>query len=151
MATLGTFTAGQVLTAAELNAIGTWTAFTPSFTNFTLGDGTVDEAQYAQINNIVLVNVQVTMGTTSVMGTNPSFTSPVTIGTSESRLTVGTGRARVGASFYWIYPYVINEEITLYCVDAASAYARRANITSAIPASWGSGSDFQINATYAIA
>jgi hypothetical protein len=51
MATLGTFTAGQVLTAAELNAIGTWQTWTPTLSGFT---ATTTYARYATINDWVI-------------------------------------------------------------------------------------------------
>ena len=53
MATFGTFASGQVLTAAELNAAGTWTSFTPSWVNLTPGNGVVSAA-YSQFNKILL-------------------------------------------------------------------------------------------------
>jgi hypothetical protein len=40
----------KVYTAAELNAIGTWTTYTPTVTNWT---GTFPKAEYSQINDIV--------------------------------------------------------------------------------------------------
>ena len=149
MATLGTFTAGQVLTAAELNAIGTWTAFTPSFTNFTLGNGTIQEAVYLQVNQLVYVNVYVTLGSTSVMGSNPSFTAPVTIGGGAARLSSGTGRARI-ASFYWLYPYISAEDVLMYCVGTSTTYATRQSVSSTVPATWGNGDDFQVSLVYHI-
>lgn len=77
MATLGTFTAGQVLTAAELNAIGTWTAFTPSWENLTVGNGTQD-FYYAQINDVLHIVGRLTFGsTTAITGGFIRFASPV--------------------------------------------------------------------------
>jgi hypothetical protein len=71
MATLGTFTAGQVLTAAELNAIGTWTAYTPVWTgagsNPAIGNGVI-EGRYVEINNLVVVKVRIGMGSTTTYG-----------------------------------------------------------------------------------
>ena len=105
MTALGDFTAGDVLAAADLNAIGTWASFTPSFSNFTLGNGTVDYSRYSRINDVVHVELLVTLGSTSSMSTLPTFTVPVS--TSKTQLTVGVGRARVGGSFYWTYPYIV--------------------------------------------
>ena len=149
MATLGTFTAGQVLTAAELNAIGTWTAFTPSFTNFTLGNGTIEEAVYVQVNELVYVNVYVTLGSTSAMATSPRFTAPVTIGGGAARLAVGTGRARIG-TFYWIYPYISDEDVFMYCVGTSTTYATRESLSSTVPGTWGNGDSFQVSLVYHI-
>jgi hypothetical protein len=64
MATFGTFASGQVLTAAELNAAGAWTSFTPSWVNLTPGNGVVSAA-YSQFNKILFVRVKLTWGTTT--------------------------------------------------------------------------------------
>ena len=61
MTTLGNFTAGDVLTAADLNAIGTWSDFTPSYLNFS---ATTSFARYCQINDIVFINLQAVLTST---------------------------------------------------------------------------------------
>ena len=84
MATLGTFVAGQVLTAAELNAIGERTQFTPSWTNLTPGAAT-ETWHYIQVNDFVCV-----IGTT-VFAADTSVTGSV-----EMDLPVGTQGAASG-------------------------------------------------------
>lgn len=76
MAAPGTFTAA-VLTAAELNAIGTWTTWTPSWTNVTVGNGTV-LARYTQLNKRVLIRLKFTLGSTSSVSGDMRFSVPVT-------------------------------------------------------------------------
>lgn len=71
MATLGTFASGQVLTAAELNAIATWTSFTPSWTGITAGTGALNTGQYCELNDILFIRAKY------VLGTGGSFTNPV--------------------------------------------------------------------------
>ena len=149
MTALGDFSAGDVLTAADLNAIGTWTSFTPSFTNFTLGNGTVEYSRYCRINDVVHVELFVSLGSTSSMSSGPTFTLPVSA--TKTQLTVGVGRARVGASFYWIYPYTISNECGLYTVGTSGTYATRQPVGSSTPASWSSSDDFQVSFTYSVA
>ena len=60
------FTAGQVLTAAQMNGIGEKTTYTPTFTGLTLGNGVLT-AFHTRVNNIVNVFVQVALGTTSAV------------------------------------------------------------------------------------
>ena len=74
----GSFTS-QVLTSGDLNtAGGSWTTFTPTWTNFTLGNGTVDRAAYEQIGRSVDVYVRVTLGSTSSVTGAITLTLPVT-------------------------------------------------------------------------
>ena len=54
--TLGSFVGGDALQAAELNAIGTWTTWTPNVRASlgTLGGVTLYYAYYSQVNDIVI-------------------------------------------------------------------------------------------------
>lgn len=56
MTSLGDFSSGDVLTAADLNAIGTWQNYTPNIisSSGTLGSVSVYEAKYTQINQLVV-------------------------------------------------------------------------------------------------
>jgi hypothetical protein len=60
MATFGTFVAGQVLTAAELNDAGTWQDYTPTWTQSATITKTVNWARYMQFNKFVCVQVKMT-------------------------------------------------------------------------------------------
>lgn len=89
MAVLGTFTSGQVLTAAELNAIATWTSFTPSWSGITAGTGASNTGQYCELNDILFIR------TKYVLGTGGSFTNPV--------LTLPASRVMSGSpSMLWM-------------------------------------------------
>lgn len=94
------FTAGQILTAAQLNGIGeSAVSYTPTITNFTLGNGTSTWA-YTQANKMVFVRGVITFGsTTSITGT-PSVTFP-----------------RTAASFYGSQSYFGN----VFILDSGTA------------------------------
>lgn len=64
MTALGDFTSGDVLTAADMNAIATWQDFTPTFDNVTVGNGTIT-AQYAKVNELVFWRLELTFGSTT--------------------------------------------------------------------------------------
>jgi hypothetical protein len=80
---LGDYTAGQILTAADLNAIATWTTFTPSFTGVTLGSGALNTGQYCRVNEILFIR------TKTILGTGGSFTNPV-LTVPDSGVMTGT-------------------------------------------------------------
>lgn len=63
MTALGDFSPGDVLTAADLNAIGTWSDFTPSYLNFS---ATTNRAKYAQVNELVFIKMDISL--TSAVG-----------------------------------------------------------------------------------
>lgn len=60
MATFGTFVAGQVLTAAELNSAGTWQNYTPTWTQSATITKTVNWARYTQLNKLVIGSIKMT-------------------------------------------------------------------------------------------
>jgi hypothetical protein len=81
--TVPTFLAGEVLDADKLTEVslfmtamtGAWTAYTPTLANLTLGNG-VMAASYRRIGHTLELRFRFTFGTTSVMGTNPTFSLP---------------------------------------------------------------------------
>ena len=58
------FSSGAVLTAAQLNQIGDFETFTPSFQNITLGNGTV-QGRFAEVNEVVFWQVFFDAGSTT--------------------------------------------------------------------------------------
>lgn len=81
MTALGAFSSGDVLTAADLNAIATWTAYTPTWTgsssNPSIGNGVI-EGRYTEINNLIVYKVRVGMGSTTTYGSGRyDFSLPV--------------------------------------------------------------------------
>lgn len=61
------FTAGDVLNAADLNAISAETAFTPDWQNgVTVGNAT-QSAFYYEINDLIVVSVNFALGSTSAI------------------------------------------------------------------------------------
>ena len=84
------FVANTVLTAAQLNGIGEYTAYTPTLTNLTLGNGTMS-FRFGRVNKFIHVIGRVTFGsTTSITGT-VTATLPVTA-TFDIAQTVGLSK-----------------------------------------------------------
>ena len=126
-----------------------WTSYTPTFNNFTLGNGTIDFA-YTQIGKTVHVRGQITLGTTSVMGTNMDISTPVTASASAASLVVGnsilgdTGTARYLASV----SLDSTTRFVLFTMLASGTYVSRTGLTSTVPFTWTSTDNVQIQATY---
>jgi hypothetical protein len=61
------FVAGEVLTAADMNGIGEWTAYTPVLsaggTPVTLGAGSTQSGTYARIQDLIIYRFRVAFGT----------------------------------------------------------------------------------------
>ena len=151
MATLGNFVSGQVLTAAELNDIGTWTTFTPVFTNFTAGSATIN-AKYCQINNIVFVRGQVTLAADSSVSGSVSFAHPSPGASITPRGFVGhTTMIEDGGSIYTGAVLLSSTAVVLYVNRSSGTYTVPNNMQAAIPFSWGTNDQFYWNYFYEVA
>ena len=92
-------------TAAELNILDgslDWTAWTPTLTNITLGNGTIN-AHYARLGDVIFFEIEFLCGsTTSFSSTSMQFSMPVNYGGELQYIGVGTGWVRPDGST--IYP-----------------------------------------------
>lgn len=142
------FSAGAVLTAAELNSIGDITDFTPSWTNLTVGNGTYDYKGYLQVNNLIVVSVSFTFGSTSAMGSAPSFTVPVAAA-EVNQIVVGEGLAvENGGSSYPLLVNMSSSELVIYDQAVVGSQVIRSSVTSGSPFTWGTNDKIQITSTY---
>ena len=88
MATFGTFVAGQVLTAAELNTAGAWQDYTPSWTQSATISKTVNWARYTQIGKWVQGSVKMTA--TSAGTANNKVLVGLPVSASSNNFVVGS-------------------------------------------------------------
>jgi hypothetical protein len=138
MAEFGTFTSGSVLTAAELNAAGAWTSFTPSWVNLTPGNGVVSAA-YSKFNKILFVRVKLTWGTTT------SCTDPVRM-TLPASLTQDTNQDGIGwcnigdtgvAGYAGYIAVISSTQVGLLVLNTSATYAAGNNVNNTRPHTFG--------------
>ena len=106
MTALGAFSAGDVLTAADLNAIGTWTDFTPTTgaSSGTLTTVTKNYAKYVEIGKLVIVTYDYTLNnigtaTGAFRIDTPSTAATTSSGTLYGREINNTGNSLNGELF----------------------------------------------------
>ena len=144
------FVAGDVLTAAEMNGIGeAAVSWTPTYTGFTLGNGTV-VAKYVRVNKLIFGYFFLTLGSTSVITGTVQISSPVTLNSSQVNQLSGSViyfDASVGAAF--VGPTVISGTGFLQPnIDATSGtFATRAVINAASPAVFATGDQIYMTFT----
>lgn len=104
MATFGTFVAGQVLTAAELNTAGTWQDYTPTWTQSATITKTTNWARYTQLGKWVQGSIKMTASSA---------------GTANNEILVGlpvsasTNNYIMGGLYFFPAVYVVNT-VNLY-------------------------------------
>jgi hypothetical protein len=144
------FVSGAVLTAAELNGIGEFTTYTPTFTNLTVGNGTLT-AYYARIQDFVSVFVDVTFGSTSSVSGDVSFTLPFNRDTTSAE-GLGTVLMRdIGTGNYvgQVLPLASAGSVTVkYAVVGGAGPVTLGNLNATTPFTWANTDVFAVSFTY---
>ena len=132
------FSSGAVLTAAQLNQIGDYESWTPTLTNITLGNGTVN-AHYAQVNEFVHFEIEFEMGsTTSLSSTSMGFSLPVAYGGDLTFPVVGSGWTRPAGSTIFPATVVLGSgvsKIVPYFYQNVT-YVQSVSVRSTLPQTW---------------
>jgi hypothetical protein len=156
------FSPGNVLTAAQMNAIGgnlvelapffaSWTSWTPTLSGgWALGNGTT-VAHYLKVGTRVHFYAKITTGTTSTLGTNFTMSLPVTARSADALVNTNAFITEVAVADYvgLVYP-ASTTTIQVRCVNASVTYALQALVTSTVPFTWSSrvGSSVSVAGTY---
>ena len=146
------FTSGNILSASELNAIGAWTAFTPTWGSVTLGGSGTTNGVYAQVNDIVFWEAQFDLnGTGSITG---QINMNLPVGTSPRSITSPTamsGWARpTGGSIYDVSGFTSATECFFYGLfsSGASGWSTLTALNATQPATWNVNGNLSVSGWY---
>ena len=127
-------------TAGELG--GAYTTWAPTWTNITVGNGTV-VARYTKVGKTITAEVTLVFGTTtSITGIFPTVTLPVTAGTTvqyagisiHSYLDAGT------TLYYGQYPITSGATTAALTVtNTGATYASESGLNTTVPFTWTTG------------
>ncbi len=133
---------------------GTWQTWTPTYTNLTVGNGTV-VARYTQDGKTVVAVFELTFGsTTTIDGTGPTISSPVTATsayTDIKRIWAGGGLVQDATAFatfpaFVRFPTVTTLEVLLH--NTAGTYGKGSQPSATIPMTWAVNDILSFTATY---
>ena len=146
------FSSGDLLTAADLNSIGEWTAYTPTFYNMDVGNGTV-VFKYAQINKVVHLRGVFRMGSTSTFGTtgSPFFSLPIASAYLEGVLGNADYIDSTGTDYVGYITFRNTGTTYFGLSNVASTYPTRGLLNNVTPFTWATGDYLSISATYEVA
>jgi hypothetical protein len=146
------FIASTVLTAAQMNGIGETTSFTPTWSNVTVGNGTLNYATYVRVQNLVFVQVQFTLGSTSAVTGNAFIAAPVTPANGvQGPCGVATfGDVSASATYTGVTSMNIGF-LQAIPVNVAGTYGVFAPTSATIPFTWTTGDIIQFEASYRVA
>ena len=141
-----TFTTSELVTAAKMNAnvrdnwqatwptaTEAWQAWSPSYANLTVGNGTV-VARYIQVGDLVTAAWLFTMGSTSSVGTGPTVSLPVTATSSYTATYMTLGTAEYVNA--WVAAYLglaDNASTTTVALQSIGASGIWAAVSATVP------------------
>lgn len=151
MTALGDFSSGDVLTAADLNGIGTYTDYSASqtFSGFTKGNATII-SRYCKINKLVHFWGMVTLGSTSsLVGPLDVYLPFLAVGNSLSTNSSCSAYDTSAGRLYWATALHIGTSvIRLVAHNSTSTYAYNSDMGVNVPFTWATGDIFIWNHVY---
>jgi hypothetical protein len=151
MATFGSFVTGQVITSAELNATGAWTAFTPTWTNVTQGTAPSNTGQYSLFNKILFFRCKLVLGTGGVLTGAATLTVPAsqTLAVTPTMTWIPTVQAvgiDSGVNSYTLgVAQASTTTMSLYVQTASGTYLTNTTTTNAtVPFTWGLADSIEV-------
>ena len=143
----------QTKVAIGNTVLGTYTAYTPTWTSLTVGNGTVSSA-YCQVNNFVHYVGVFTLGSTSVVTGGPVVSMPITAGTPfSSGLLAPYGicsffDTSAGQLFDGIVMSTSGTTGLMRVGNTSGTYLIGNNTSATVPFTWATGDRINWNFTY---
>lgn len=135
-----------------LGDVTDWTTWSPSYSNLTVGNGTV-VARYTQIGKTIIAHFEFTLGSTSAVGSNPGISLPVSMSATYLNTLNVVGWCQCndddGSVFYG--PVRINtsaEQFRPVVGSAGGTYLGQTSITATVPMTWTTDDTLVFSATY---
>ena len=144
----GSFTSGSILTAADLNAAGAYTSYTPTFASgVTVGNGTW-VASYSIFNKIIFWQGTFTLGTTSAITGAVTINLPAsnTFPTPDNGELLGSARFNIaGTAFYGGVREASTSAVSVFTYNASTTYLTGTGLSATVPGTWASTSTMSIS------
>ncbi len=133
-----------------------WQSYTPTLTNLTIGNGTLN-AKYMRQGKKCTVRFVFTFGTTSSMGTDPTLSLPFTavaLAAGANIMQEGVCALFDSSGSTYFYGYFAATSTTTRIIrtaNVAGTYPSAAQITSAVPMTWANLDQIAGQFTYDVA
>jgi len=153
-------TSGTAISTAPLISNGSggvsfdseaWSSYTPTFTNLTVGNGTIS-FKYKQIGKTVFVYGRFVFGSTSSMGTSPAISLPVTAVTYPANtVPIGQGIYQdtgTNTFAFYVRPLTTTSILCATMTVSGSNISTSSEPTSTTPFTWTSTDSLNLNLVY---
>ena len=133
---------------------GKWISYTPTLTNITLGNGTLS-ALYIRIGRFAMVKFVFTLGSTSAIAANPTFSLPLTGATTGTTSLTPYGFGYFGDTGVNNYFGMVGLDTTttarFWGWNAAGTIIQLAEVNATAPFTWGNTDVLAGNIFYEVA
>ena len=143
------FVAGEVLTAADMNGIGEYTTYTPTWTNLTVGNGTVT-FRYGRVQNFIHVIGHIVFGsTTSITGSGVQVSLPVTAESPTNLQPVGLNVLNSPTlQFFGFQRLDTTTSAAIRVWNTSGTYLQSSSISATTPFTWATNDVITLNFIY---
>ena len=110
--------------------------YTPLLTNITIGDGSVT-GKYLKIGKFVYFKIYLTCGSTTSIGTDPSFSLPFTSSSATGWLQPVCTLGDYGTADYMgLVRLITTTTARIYITNVAGTYPTQVSVTATVPFTW---------------
>jgi hypothetical protein len=127
------------------NDNGTWVNWTPSYSNLTIGNGTV-VARYQKIGKLVNVYFKFTLGSTSAVAGGAYFTTPTT--PAQTQFPAQLLMRDTGTAWWFGACIADGSAVFLNNQRVSGNFTISETITSTAPFTWTTGDFLIVNLSY---
>jgi hypothetical protein len=134
--------------ATGLKYSGAWTSYTPTYTNFSLGNGTVS-SNYCQIGKVMFYAGKVILGSTSTV------TGNIVVSLPKNSVRADTFNVcyylEAGVAYIQGNIFQATGSLQFGVMNVAVAYPSLTNTSPTVPFTWGTGDEFSWLVSYEVA
>lgn len=142
---------GSKISGGNSSMFTAWQSWTPTWTNLTVGNGTVT-AKYVQIGKSIQFKLSLVWGSTTSISGTVSVTLPVTsVAVVGSGVPLGSARlidTSAGTFFTGIATHLSTTTMKLMWSSAFGSGQIETNLSSVSPTTWTVSDEFQTNGFY---
>lgn len=129
-------------------ALVPWTAFTPTFTNVTVGNG-VRYGRYKLLGKLLLVEARFKFGSSSSFGTSVHLTLPASqqamVGPGDTYMVVGSVGIRDAATRFYVGSAVVSASTPTLIAPTHSESGNSGFVNATAPMTWANGDELLLN------
>jgi len=134
-----------------LKYTGGWTTWTPTYANFTLGNGTTT-ARYQKIGKTVNFSIDITFGSTTSVSGLIQVSVPINQSNAAGAYFANGRAFDSSTTLNWLLnAVVVTNQVYVFNMDSSGTYIQRTPTSSTAPITWATGDTINLVGSYEVA